>query len=468
MTTLILTMLLAGDLVAPAPAPAPIYGGKEVDVCAWPTTVSLAGQCTGTLIHPEVVVYASHCGDLYTEIGFGENVDAPERVVPVSHCEIHPEGGFEFGRDIAYCRLAEPVVDVPIVPVLMGCETDTLEIGRKVTMVGFGFAEDESYGIKRDVSTPVVQWFGDEIFIGGDGKDTCQGDSGGPVFVRLSSELDPGGDGTWRVFGVTSYGAPCGEGGYYTVMHKNMEWLEEASGLDLTPCHDADGTWAPSALCKDFPRASEVGGGAWDQGCAGGALGGWSATCGEPFPGTPDETPPSVAVTAPGDGSVFVAESVVPFIQVDATDAEWGLAQVRLRVNGKEVPGSEKSWPPFEYPAPKLSFGEGTYVIEAIARDLAGNEAISAPVTIQVTPEGAEGSSTDAPTSSEGSSGETGESSGSSGDATGSTGVGLDDEGLCGCRGAQGGLGVLVLLGLRRRRRAAVRVARRAVGPGGR
>jgi hypothetical protein len=42
--------------------PEAIYGGETVAVCGWPTTVSMQGSCTGTLVHPQVVVYAQHCG----------------------------------------------------------------------------------------------------------------------------------------------------------------------------------------------------------------------------------------------------------------------------------------------------------------------------------------------------------------------------------------------------------------------
>src|SRR5690606_20280045 len=39
-----------------------IYGGQATETCEWPSTVSMAGNCTGTLVHPEIVFYAGHCG----------------------------------------------------------------------------------------------------------------------------------------------------------------------------------------------------------------------------------------------------------------------------------------------------------------------------------------------------------------------------------------------------------------------
>src|SRR5688572_9042182 len=68
-----------------------IYGGAPVGACGWPTTVSLGGSCTGTLVHPQVVLYAAHCGDDYSSIRFGEKVSGGGgRNVATSFCEVYP------------------------------------------------------------------------------------------------------------------------------------------------------------------------------------------------------------------------------------------------------------------------------------------------------------------------------------------------------------------------------------------
>lgn len=132
-------------------------------------------------------------------------------------------------------------------------------------------------GIKREVTTQLngIPASG-EAFVGGGGKDSCQGDSGGPVFVQAD-------DGSWRVFGITSYGGACGGGGYYSMMHNGIAWFESQTGYDLTPCHDADGTWNPGPDCGSFPLSPAQGSGTWANGCSGGASTGYSAACGEPF-----------------------------------------------------------------------------------------------------------------------------------------------------------------------------------------
>jgi MYXO-CTERM domain-containing protein len=126
----------------------------------------------------------------------------------------------------------------------MGDELDVLQGGRDVRIVGFGLTEDSIFGVQHLVETTLGSIEGDYAFLGGDGRDTCFGDSGAPAFVELE-------DGTLRAFGITSYGpVPCGQGGFYTLLAAGMPWLESSTGVDLTPCHDADGRWAPDERCS--------------------------------------------------------------------------------------------------------------------------------------------------------------------------------------------------------------------------
>jgi hypothetical protein len=145
----------------PSP-PQPIWGGTVVAECGWPTTVYMDG-CTGTLVHPEVVVFASHCmffsgGSGPALATFGEAIDEPTRQVATQSCTMFP-GWFPddtgLGKDVAFCVLAEPVVDVPIVPILMGCETAVLQPGQEITLVGYGVTNDGSAGVKNEVVTTV-------------------------------------------------------------------------------------------------------------------------------------------------------------------------------------------------------------------------------------------------------------------------------------------------------------------------
>jgi len=434
-----------------------IYGGTEVAYCGWPTCVSLQGSCTATLVHPQVIVYAAHCGTGYSSIRMGETVSGGDgRTVPIQSCTTRPGGGAGGGIDHAFCILAQSVDDVTIVPILMGCETDVLQPGKNTTIVGFGDADNGPYGIKREVVAPINQITGDnEAFIGGGGLDSCQGDSGGPVYVQLTTE--EGYDDTWRVFGITSYGGACGTGGYYSMMHIGMEWLESESGIDLTPCHDADGTWNPTQDCFQFPKDPAAGGGTWAEGCASGPLGGYSSTCGPPFNSEPDDAPPIVTITSPEDGSRFDSDPGTGLAEIsvviDADDGDgWGVQEVQLVIDGVEVAGGTDSTEPYEF-AVKLE--PGVYEIGATATDLAENVGEADPITVGVdedppipTETGTDGTTGTGGGSSSGSSG------GSSGSATDGGGGGKDG---CGCATGPASpvwtlWGVAGLLALRRRR----------------
>src|SRR6185436_6358435 len=107
--------LLAAALGVARPAgaaePLPIYGGNVTQGCSWPTTVSLGG-CTGTLVSPDVVIFAAHCGSIQ-QVYVGDNAYNPDRVINTTTRKTHPayngEGG---GRDFAFCKLSEQITDI--------------------------------------------------------------------------------------------------------------------------------------------------------------------------------------------------------------------------------------------------------------------------------------------------------------------------------------------------------------------
>lgn len=263
-----------------------IVGGQESPSCHFPGAVLISKErrrlCTGTLVHPKIVTTAGHCVNGEVVFGFGER--GQYKKINGS-CKESPEH-----TDMAYCLLEEEVNDVPIVPILMGCELDALQKDHLVTLVGFGDSADANGdgGIKRQVQTPIHAAIGEggvageEILLGHAEKGSCNGDSGGPAYIdlrQIPGFKDRQGAG-WRVFGATSRKGPgggnCASTTVYGVLARMVPWIEKDSGIDITPCHDADGTWNPGSQCQggSDPKA----GGEWPQ-CEAGEPSGQSKTC---------------------------------------------------------------------------------------------------------------------------------------------------------------------------------------------
>lgn len=293
-----------------------ITGGTEAQACDWPSVVALRDGggnvfCTGSLVHPRVVLTAAHCllSQVPADIAFGPDGRAPVADVGVQRCDWHPaydgSEGSE-GSDVAYCVL-DGEVDLQVVPPAMGCEEDVLVPGTEVTIVGYGSTAasldpesgwewTEGVGPKRLTNQTLEQVYANTLFLLGiDGASACPGDSGGPALVRLS-------DGTWRTLGAGSRLHPdstyenendCGYGALYSTFAHVMPWIEDGAGYDITPCHDADGTWNPDERCGGFPLAPGDAGqssGTWDDGCASASLSEYGQTCGAPFEEEPEPT----------------------------------------------------------------------------------------------------------------------------------------------------------------------------------
>jgi hypothetical protein len=445
------------DVVTPPPDASGIIGGQDAIACAWPTTVAVQGGsslCTGTLVHPQVVVYAAHCGDQADKIRFGEEVSPPSKTQSVDFCMTYPSygGTSDQAHDWAFCKLSAPV-DMAVTPVIYGCETSALTSGMQVAIAGFGSntANDTGAGTKRWAMTHVNQVGGGTLSIGGGGTGVCPGDSGGPAFVEYA-------DGTWHAVGIAStVSGGCGGVGTHSRMDGAVPWVEENSGVDITPCHDVDGTWNPTPQCQGF-QAGEAGQGygAWSYWCDETPVGESSDTCGDPFDAIPDEDPPTVAITSPQDGETYDSPPTID-IQIDADDGGgWGVKQVELEING-EVQPIVDSAEPWQFSG--VTFPEGQYVLVALATDWGDNVARSDGVGVGVGQDAPDpGDPGDGGTGDDGGTGSGGGDGGDDGGyPPGVPGAGgSDDRKGCGCAaggGAPAGF-VLLLLALGSRTRS--------------
>lgn len=379
-----------------------VMGGRVTLPCEWPAVVGMP-RCTGVLVHPRLIVYAAHCGTSVSEVSFGLTFEEPALLVPTSHCEAMPGAKLGDGTDLAYCVLARPVDEVEPARILAGCELASLTPGQPAWIVGFGADRPGGIpGTKRVASTRISS-LADELLLDSAGTDTCPGDSGGPLFIQYGSseaarEL--------RLVGITSAGSEeqCGTGtSHYVNLTRKIDWLEQSSGVDVTPCFDG-GTWSPTADCvavtgmRAIAPASAGTGPTARLDCERIRQPTFLDTCGNAFDKERDDDPPSLTVTAPAARLVRhtleAGQTYVGFeVTAEASDPGWGIQQVSFSLLGARgevlVTRIDEVAP---YALPILRVPGGQFTLSVQARDHAGNTTTS-NTEIEVVPSKARQSS---------------------------------------------------------------------------
>jgi hypothetical protein len=92
-----------------------------------------------------------------------------------------------------------------------------------------------------------------------------------------------------------------------------------------------------------------------------------------------DHVPPAVSITAPANGAVVSATIA---ITATATDDQH-VAGVQFRVDGATL-GGEDLTPPYSVAWDTRSHANGSHILTAVARDVAGNQTTSSPITVSV------------------------------------------------------------------------------------
>ncbi len=277
---LLATTCCTAGLLAAAPSQA-VVGGSDAPAGSYDSVarITLGGSflCTGTLIAPELVLTAGHCGSLTgavlaTPIAFppgaidvriGSNKLPGGQRIAVRQALVDPSYLLTSGSDITLLQLTAPAAQTPT-PIAGTGQRALWNPGVSETIAGWGTTSEggPTPDTLQQAEVPIVadpacaatypgSFETDTQVCAGlpqGGKDACQGDSGGPLFGKL-----PTGD--LRVVGSTSYGEGCAQAGkpgvYARVADAQLrEWIRSVApdAIDNGPIPAAKD--APAAAAK--------------------------------------------------------------------------------------------------------------------------------------------------------------------------------------------------------------------------
>jgi secreted trypsin-like serine protease len=258
-----LAAAVAALALTPASASA-IVGGHDAAAGAYPSIAEVhLGKgflCTGTLIAPDWVLTAGHCGSITgagvaspaawpaaaIDVRIGGHTSGSGELVPVQQVIVEPDYLATSGHDISLIHLARNSTQAPV-KVAGDPEGALWSAGTSEKIVGWGTTSEggDLPNTLQEASVPITtdaycgKAYSDfeqaTMVCAGypqGGVDTCQGDSGGPMFGTTAL-------GELKVVGATSFGEGCarpGKPGVYARVADDVlrEWIrsQAPAGVD--------------------------------------------------------------------------------------------------------------------------------------------------------------------------------------------------------------------------------------------